>query len=137
MVTSKLLLVKSTKPNLDGTSCDNVFDRLGCWKWVILDFLLDEVTYYTPSNEVARGIMFVLQSVRFVSASPLKPLHGILRNFVGFRILCRFTYYQEILIPLFFFEIRHFELGVETPQVNTTTFSVIAQSITQKSLKYD
>lgn len=67
MVTSKLLLVKSTKPNLDGTSCDNVLDRLGCWKWVFLDFLLDEVTYYTPCNEVARGIIFVLQSVRFVS----------------------------------------------------------------------
>lgn len=150
MVTSKLLLVKSTKPNLDGTSCDNVLDRLGCWKWVFLDFLLDEVTYYTPCNEVARGIIFLLQSVRFVSRKSrndnedvFNPSNSVLRVLVTMNGLV----WMRCLLPSSFRTViskpkldmaAHCSGFVAAspakqwaplppPQVKTTTFSAITE----------
>ena len=70
-----------------------------------------------PHAQVAEGIMFltrpsVSQSVSpvfLVSATPLKPLNRISWNFVVMKdIMCRCAYPQEILIPLFFSELRHF-----------------------------
>ena len=48
-------------------------------------------------------------STQFVRVTPLKPLNRISWNFVVMKdIMCRCAYPQEILIPLFFSELRPF-----------------------------
>lgn len=59
---------------------------------------------YTLSNKVVRGIIFLAhQPYFFVRATPFKPLHRISWNFLGILdTMCRFAYYQGILVALFY-----------------------------------
>ena len=82
---------------------------------------LDFCILLYPTQRVVEGIMFlthpsvsqsVSQSVSpvfLVSATPLKPLNRISWNFVVMKdIMCRCAYPQEILIQLFFSDLRPF-----------------------------
>ena len=96
-------------------------------------FKLRALLFLYPKIRVAEGIMFltrpsvsqsVSQSVSpvlLVSATPLKPLNRISWNFVVMKdIMCRCAYPQEILIPLFFSELRLFELRNLAKMKDTT-----------------
>ena len=71
-------------------------------------------------------------TIYLVSATPLKPLDRISLKFVVMKdITCRCAFPQEILIPLFFLELRHFrnltKIKDSTETVDQRNFSEAAQ----------
>ena len=66
-----------------------------------------EYNVFDPS--VSQSVSQSVSPVFLVSATPLKPLNRISRNFVVMKdIMCRWAYPQEILIPFLFLGVTPF-----------------------------